>query len=454
MYDVIVIGGGITGSGVLRDCALRGLKAVLVEKAMPGCGTTASSTHLIHGGLRYLLYDRLTTFTTCWDSGNILRIAQPMLTRLPIVWPVYRGHAHGIETVETLLEAYDPWSGMKGGRPHLRLDSNETRRLFPNLRTEGLVGSVSFDEWWVEPVDLVEANLRSAKRAGAEVFTKTAATQLIKENDRVVGILAGDKELRARLTINAAGPWVDRVASLAGLRVPLRLQKGTHLVYDRTIECLQAEGPIGLLLEAKDRERYVFVVNSGRQTLVGPTDLAGGEDPDRIATDANEIRYLLESVQRYFPDFPERYDRTIVGARPIVAQKGSEKLLSREYEVIDHEKRDRTAGFLSVAGGKMSDFRLMAEDAVDLACAKLGKPAPCRTAELTLDGSAPTAPSRGRPPAKPLARFFRTHPRLRELHSLAHLGAGYARHLGRRAIGSSASGTVEDFRANYSNHPR
>src|SRR5271170_2744477 len=106
-HDVIIIGGGITGAGILRDCALRGLKALLLEKSAAGMATTASSSHLIHGGLRYLLYDRLTTHTTAWDSGNIVRIARPLLRRLPILWPVYRGHRHGAETVETLLECYD-----------------------------------------------------------------------------------------------------------------------------------------------------------------------------------------------------------------------------------------------------------------------------------------------------------------------------------------------------------
>lgn len=90
MYDVIIIGGGITGAGILRDLTLRGLKVLLVEKGRPAHGTTVNSSHLIHGGLRYLLYDRLTTHTTCWDSGHILRIARPLLTRLPILWPIYR----------------------------------------------------------------------------------------------------------------------------------------------------------------------------------------------------------------------------------------------------------------------------------------------------------------------------------------------------------------------------
>src|SRR5258706_15875894 len=124
-FDVIVVGGGITGAGVARDCAMRGLKTLLVERSRPGMATTASSTHLIHGGLRYLLYDRLTTHATCWDAGNIVRIARPLLSRVVLLWPVYRGHRHGLETVETLLESYDGFTRMKEGLAHRRLAAEQ-----------------------------------------------------------------------------------------------------------------------------------------------------------------------------------------------------------------------------------------------------------------------------------------------------------------------------------------
>lgn len=458
MHDVIVIGGGITGAGVLRDCALRGLKAILIEKGEPGCATTAASTHLIHGGLRYLLYDRLTTVTTCWDSGNIVRIARPLLTRLPIVWPVYLGHRHGLETVETLLEAYDRLSPMKEGRLHLRLSAAETLRLFPAIKREGLVGAVSFDEWWVDPVALVEANIASAKSHGAEANVRTFVTDLILEGKRVVGVRVNTgakntlEEIRAPITINASGPWADRVASMAGLRVPLRLQKGTHLVYSNPIPCLPKGRPIGLILEAEDRERYIFIVASGLETLVGPTDLDGGDDPDGIVTNADEIRYLLASAQRYFSDFPERFNRTTVGARPLLAHAGSGKQASREYEVLDHEIRDGTAGFVTVAGGKMSDFRLMAQDAVDLASRKLGKTASCQTYSWTLDGKPAGSPMPAAPPKEPFSGFLRHHPHLRQWHALSLLGGDFVRHLGRRVLGQVKMATLENFQSHYSHH--
>lgn len=442
-YDVVIVGGGVTGAGTARDCAMRGLKTLLLERGKPGMATTVSSTHLIHGGLRYLLYDRLTTHTTCWDSGHIVRIAAPLLTRLPILWPVYADHTHGLETVETLLEVYDYFSGMKGGRPHLRLSARETLKLVPGLKPEGLLGALSFDEWWVDPVALVEANLESARRHGAEIVTGRPVEALLREGNAVRGVRADGRDILARTVINAGGPWVDKIAGLAGLSIPLRLQKGAHLRYDRKLV------PVGLLLEAAGNGRYVFLIPSPQGTLLGPTDLPAPADPDQVSASPEEVRYLLDSARRYFKDFPERFDQLTIGARPILGQAGSEKLLSREFEVFDHRLRDGLDGFLTIGGGKMSDFRVMAEAVTSLACARLGKPAPCRTFLETLDGR-PAAELRSFPrPWKPVKRFLRGHPRLRELHALGYLGLAFSRHLARRVFDGKPPATAEELRAYY-----
>jgi glycerol-3-phosphate dehydrogenase len=429
-YDLVVVGGGVTGAGVARDAALRGLKVALVERGEPGGGTTAASTHLIHGGVRYLLYDRLTTHATCWDSGHIVRTAGDLLTRLPIVWPVYRGHARGLETVETLFEEYDRFQPMKYGRPHLRLTAEATARLVPGLKTEGLLGALAFDEWWVDAEKLAARTLDSARAAGAEIFLKTPAEAMLRDGARVSGISAGGREFRSRLVVNAAGPWVDRVAQMAGARLPLRLMKGTHLIWKDPKRV-----PVGLLLEAADRERYVFVVPSPLGTWVGPTDLPGPDDPDQTRTTPEETDYLIRSVRRYFSDWPQTPDRTIVGSRPILGQPGAEKLLSRDFEVFDHESRDGVGGLLTIGGGKMSDYRVMAEAAVDAACRKLGVSASATTQTLTLDGRPVGAIPNFTPPNPALKNFLKTRPRLREAHALAYLGAAFAAHTARRAFG-------------------
>ena len=429
-YDLIVIGGGVTGAGVARDAALRGLKVALLERGEPGGATTAASTHLIHGGVRYLLYDRLTTHATCWDSGHIVRTARELLTRLPIVWPVYEGHARGLETVETLLEEYDKFSPMKYGLPHMRLTPEACLRLVPGLAAEGLRGALVFDEWWVDAQQLAARTLDSARAAGAEVLLRAPVDAILREGARTVGVSAGGRELRALVTINASGPWVDKVAGLAGASLPLRLMKGTHLIWKDPRRV-----PMGLLLEAADRERYVFVVPSPLGTWVGPTDLPGPDDPDKTRTTREEIAYLVRSVRRYFNNWPEAPDATIVGSRPILGQPGAEKLLSRGFEVFDHETRDGIPGLLTVGGGKMSDYRVMAEAAVDAACRKLGSSARAVTQSFTLDGRPVGAIPDFSPPSTALKRLLKARPRLRELHALGHLGAAFAVHSVRRASG-------------------
>ncbi len=444
-FDLLVIGGGVTGAGVARDAALRGLRVCLLERGQPGGATTAASTHLIHGGVRYLLYDRLTTHSSCWDSGHIVRTAGDLLTRLPIVWPVYAGHTRGLETVETLFEQYDRFQPMKFGRPHLRLTAEAALRVVPGLAPEGLLGALVFDEWWVDAEGLARRTLDSARKAGAEVLLETPVTSVLKDGARVTGVRAGGRELRGKVTVNAAGPWIDKVSTLAGVRMPLRLMKGTHLIYKD-----KALSPVGLLLEAEDRSRYVFVVPSPLGTWVGPTDMPGPDDPDTTRTSAEEVAYLTRSVRRYFKSWPERHDSTIVGSRPILGQPGAEKRLSRDFEVFDHEARDGVPGLLTIGGGKMSDYRVMAEAVVDAACLKLGSSAPCRTHLLTLDGK-PVGDIPDWPHPNPkLKTFLRAKPLLRELHALSYLGAGMASHLARRAAGLTPIGDEAEFRRRYS----
>lgn len=430
-FDVIVIGGGITGAGVLRDCALRGLSAALIEKDGLGKATTASSSHLIHGGLRYLLYDRLETHLTSWDSGFIVQMCGPLVKRLPILWPVYRGHRHGIENVEVLLKSYDHFQEMKLGKRHLRLSKEEVLGLFPQIKAEGLVGALCFDEWVVDAVGLVEGNVESAKKHGAQVFASCSVKSVLKENGKVRGLDVetpeGPQRLQAKIVVNATGPWTDKTAALAKVKVSLRLQKGTHLVYSReTLKDYFSKA--GLLLEAADGKRYVFVIPMGEKVLVGPTDLPYLGNPDEIKASPDEISYLLESMRLYFPSFPENFEKTICGARPILAQKGREDLLSRDYEVYDHEQRDGLSGFVTVSGGKMSAFRKMAQDTTDLICKKIGKNAPCRTHLETLSGE-PIRYSQAHPPPDPsLKSFLSRYPHLRQLYALGHLGAEWAKH--------------------------
>ena len=195
------------------------------------------------------------------------------------------------------MESYDGFQRMKLGLGHLRLRREDVLSLVPGLAADGLLGAVSFDEWWVDAEGLVAANLDAARGLGAEVFVETRVVELLREGGAVAGVLAegpdgGRRELRAPVTINAAGPWIDHVSRLAGPRIPLRLRQGTHLVYDRPLS------PFGLILEARDRERFIFVLPNPRGTLIGPTDLDAPPEPDALRSSDEEIRYLADSARR------------------------------------------------------------------------------------------------------------------------------------------------------------
>lgn len=453
-FDTIVIGGGITGAGVARDLALRGNTVLLLERGRFGGGTTAGSSHLIHGGLRYLLYDRLTTHETCWDSGHIVQIARPLLTRLPILWPVYGDHRRGIETVETLLESYDRFQPLKEGRSHLRLNAAETLRLVPGLTPVDLRGGLLFDEYWVEAVDLVNANIADARRAGADAREGVSVTEILRADGRVRGVRARsasgvEETFEASTLVNAAGPWAARVAALAGATVDLRLQKGTHLIYRGAVSVLAGPRPVGLLLEAVDRQRYVFVLPGPRRTLVGPTDLSAGDDPDALSQSPEETAYLLASCRRYFPIFPDRWDAVTVAARPILGQRGPEKLLSRGFKILDHAAGG-AAGFFSVVGGKMSDFRLMGESAAAAVQRHRGEADFLSvSAARDLTGAPVVSAVRGGPPSAGLKRFLDLHPRWREAHALIHLAGALAVHTARRALRSAPTATLEGVLKHY-----
>lgn len=356
--DILVIGGGITGAGVLLACARRGLSAVLVERGRPGGMTTAVSSGLIHGGLRYLPYDAPVALECCQESGWILRRYGALLRRQPFLWPLYRG-GHGLDTAETLLELYDELQPLKGGRPHVRLSAADAAALVPGLSREGLVGALTFDEWAVEPRALVAAVIAEAAEKGARVL-RGEVTGLLRENGRVAGArLRGGASLKARVVINAAGPWADRVAALAGASAPLTLRKGVHLVLPGDF------GPWALLFR-DETGRTVGLYPRPGEAWVGPTDDAYAGDPRDAEATAEELARLRRGVERVLPGLPPAEARGVAGVRPIAAGGPVGWLLSRDYRVFEHAA-EGIEGFVTVTGGKLVLFRKMGEEAVDAA---------------------------------------------------------------------------------------
>ena len=397
-HDVIVVGGGITGAGVARDLALRGLGVLLLEKGDWGAGTSGASSWMIHGGPRYLEFDWETTRLSCVDAGHIVRIARHMVHRCLFLLPVLPGDRLGVEKLETAMEVYDRFQPLKLGHPHLRLTGVEARRVEPGLSPD-VVAAVTMEEWGVDPHRLTWANVLDAVRAGARALNHSRVEALIRDAGAVVGVRyrAPDGQrvdALARLVVNAAGPWAPEVAALAGATARLRPAKGVHVVYDRRISSF------GITAEAVDG-RELILVPHGPITLLGTTDddFFGDLDAPEVLTD--EVDYLLQAAERVFPSIREhRPVRVTAGVRPTLFEwRPNEDDLSRRFEVIDHEAADGVPGLLTIAGGKLSMYRLMAEETADAACARLGVEARSSTATRPLPGAGSDAP-----PVKELAR--------------------------------------------------
>ncbi|MDQ6691283.1 MAG: FAD-dependent oxidoreductase [Candidatus Dormibacteraeota bacterium] len=385
-HDAVVIGGGVTGAGVARDLARRGASVLLLEKDDYGGGTSGASSWMIHGGPRYLEFDWRTTRLSCEDAGKIVAIARHMVHRVVFLLPVLAGDKHNIERLETAMEVYDRFQPLKGSNPHIRLTAGEARRLEPGL-TDQLLGAMTMEEWGVDPHRLTWANVQDAVEHGATAANHSRVIGIIRDGRQVLGVRyrgpdGGVHEARAKVTINATGPWSPGVAGMAGLEVKLRPAKGIHLVYDRRISnyAISADGVDG---------RGLLLVPHGNFTLVGTTDDDFYGDPDDIEVMPDEVDYILQAFDRILPGLRgHRAIRATAGVRPTIYRwRSYEDDLSRRHELVDHETRDATPGLVSIIGGKLSMYRLMAEETADLVCRKLGLEQPCTTGTAPLPGN-------------------------------------------------------------------
>ena len=385
-HDVVVIGGGVTGAGLARDLALRGVSVLLLEKGDWGGGTSGASSWLVHGGPRYLRFDWETTRQSCEDAGHIVRIARHLVHRCVFLLPVLPDDKLGIERLETAMEVYDRFQPLKGSHPHVRLTGAEARLLEPGLSSD-VVGAVTMEEWGVDPHRLAWANVLDAVRAGATALNHSRVDDLLMDRGSVIGVRyrAADGRrvvVQSRAVVNAAGPWASKIAELAGAVVRLRPAKGIHLVYDRRLS------NFAISAEAVDG-RELILVPHGPITLLGTTDDDYFGDPDFPEVLPDEIDYVLQAATRIFPGIREhRPVRATAGIRPTLFQwRPNEDDLSRRFEVFDHQKRDRLTGLFTISGGKLSMYRLMAQVTADAVCARLGVDARCTTAERPLPGA-------------------------------------------------------------------
>lgn len=397
-YDVIVLGGGVNGTGTARDLAQRGLSVLLLEKADLACGASGANSGMIHGGIRYMLSDRHVTALAARDSGYIQRIAPHLLFRIPFLLPFTsrREQATLLEratwyATEVYVGTYDQYQPLKRGKPSTRLSAEELYRLEPALRP-GLSGAVTFDEWGIDSHRLCVLNALSARAHGAELRTWTEARDLLLEGGRVVGVrfrdaLTGEAgEARAPVVFNATGAWSPRLARRNGLRVPMRPGKGVHLTLDRRFS------NYGITCTAVDG-RQMFLMPHENDSIVGTTDDDYYGDPDDLEATQDEVEYLLEGVEALVPGVRRaRVTRAWWGLRTTLYEYGmNEDALSREHAILDHAA-EGADGLLSIVGGKLASYRAQSQEVADLIVRRLGRAArPCRTHEEPLPGGEPAA---------------------------------------------------------------
>jgi len=392
-HDVLILGGGVNGLGVARDCALRGLRVLLLEKGDLAGGASGASSGMIHGGPRYMLTGRAVTRRAARDAGAIGRIAPHLLFRIPFLLPLSGAGPRptlveraGHYAKEAFFSAYDQFQREKRGRPSTRLSPEELYRLEPGL-APGLHGAVTFDEWGIDAHRLCVANALAAREAGAEVRTWTEATALLRQGGRVTGVrwvdaVTGQAGLaEAPVVLNATGAWSPGLARRSGLTVRMRPGKGVHLVLDRRFS------DYGVICQAIDG-RLMFAYPHEDETWIGTTDDDAFGDPDDQEALADEVAYLLEAAAERLPGIrAARITRAFWGLRTTLHARGpNEDALSREHELLDHAA-EGAAGLLSFVGGKLASYRSQAEEVTDRILALLGRaPVACRTGELALPG--------------------------------------------------------------------
>jgi glycerol-3-phosphate dehydrogenase len=376
-YDILVIGGGITGAGIALDAITRGLKVALVEKNDFGAGTSSRSTKLIHGGLRYLKQLELGIVREVGRERAILYKNAPHIV-LPekMMLPIIKGGSLGKKSTSLGLYVYDRLAGVVRSERRYMQDKKSTERAEPQLRKDVLLGSGMYIEYRSDDARLVIEVLKSAIERGAIALNYTEVQQFSYNNTiidgvRVKDVIHGDNyAIKAKKIINAAGPWVDVLrdsdGSLSGKR--LHLTKGIHIVIPKKSLPIKQS----VYFDIPTDGRMAFAIPRGNIVYIGTTDTNYKEDKDACFASSEDVDYVIAAANYMFPAAKLNRDSVLstwCGLRPLIHEEGkSPSDLSRKDEIFVS-----TSGLMSIAGGKLTGFRKMAERIVNLALKQLKK---------------------------------------------------------------------------------
>ncbi|MGE0631492.1 MAG: glycerol-3-phosphate dehydrogenase/oxidase [Pseudobdellovibrionaceae bacterium] len=367
-FDLVIIGGGITGAGMARDAASRGMKVALIEQNDFAFGTSSRSSKLIHGGIRYLEnLEFHLVFEALSERTKLFEIAPHMVHPLRFLLPIYRDSRVGMTKLGLGMWLYDALALFQAPEMHERLNAKETLERLPVLQGKDLSGSYVYSDAYMDDDRLVFETLRSATRWGAVCANYVAAKNaFFNEDGKIYKIKAsdsfsgGDLEIRGKYFVSSVGPWTDELGSklFEDWKKILRPTKGVHLTFAR--ERL----PLSSAVVMAEGQRIVFGIPRHEMVIVGTTDTDFKGDVSKVKATEEDVRYLLSVANEYFPGAKltaKDIIATYAGVRPLVHDgSSSEGKTSREHTIL-HDQR----GVTFVAGGKYTTYRLMAQQAVE-----------------------------------------------------------------------------------------
>ena len=368
-FDLLIIGGGITGAGIALDAASRGMKVALIEKGDFASGTSSKSTKLIHGGLRYLKqFDFWLVKEVGTERAIVHKLAPHLVVPEKMILPLIEGGTYGSWLTSVGLKVYDILASVEGDDKRKMLSVKKALKKEPLLPKKILKGAGYYAEYRTDDARLTIEVLKTAADYNAQLINYTEATEFIYENDRVVGANVTDAitnesyAINAKYVVNACGPWVDELRQINNSKIgkQLHLTKGVHLVVDHhklpVKQSVYFDVPDG---------RMMFAIPRGKVTYFGTTDTNYQQDKDDVNTSLVDATYLISAVNNMFPDINISLDdveSSWAGLRPLIHEEGkSASELSRKDEIFVSETE-----LISIAGGKLTGYRKMAERIVDL----------------------------------------------------------------------------------------
>ena len=394
-FDLVVIGGGITGAGIALDAASRGLKVVLLEKGDFASGTSSKSTKLIHGGLRYLKqFDFWLVKEVGSERAIVHRLAPHLVLPEKMLLPLIEGGSYGKWLTSIGLKVYDILAQVEGDDQRKMVEPEEALELEPLLPKDILKGAGFYAEYRTDDARLTIENIKTSVGKGALALNYMEVVGFLYENDEIRGVTAEDQleeeslAIRSKYVISAAGPWVDELRDLNNSKKGKRLHltKGVHLVFP------YEKFPVrqSVYFDIPDG-RMMFAIPRGKVTYIGTTDTHYTENKDHVTTDLTDAVYLIAAVNNMFPSIQLEMEDVIsswAGLRPLIFEEGkSASELSRKDEIFVSD-----SGLISIAGGKLTGYRKMAERVVNRVAKKLEedhkrKTKACSTDQIPLAGN-------------------------------------------------------------------